>query len=82
MGIVQSDLCTFCNLTKEDIEHLFFSCSFSLKFWKEFELHWKKCTNSNINLTSQDVILGISGNNKITVLYLGNLLFITVEEIT
>ena len=21
MGIVQSDLCTFCNLTKEDIEH-------------------------------------------------------------
>ena len=28
MGIVESDLCTFCNLTKEDIEHLFFSCSF------------------------------------------------------
>ena len=24
MGIVESDLCTFCNLTKEDIEHLFF----------------------------------------------------------
>ena len=52
MGIVQSDLCKFCNLTKEDIEHLFFSCSFSLKFWKDFELSWKKCTsNSNINLT-------------------------------
>ena len=49
MGIVQSDLCTFCNLTKENIEHLFFSCSFSLKFWKDFELCWKKCTNSNIN---------------------------------
>ena len=64
MGIVQSDLCTFCNLTKEDIEHLFFSCSFSLKFWKDFQLHCKKCTNCNINLTSQDVILGISGNNN------------------
>ena len=64
MGIVESDLCTFCNLTKEDIEHLFFSCSFSLIFWKDFELCWKKCTNSNINLTSQDVILGISGNNN------------------
>ena len=38
MGIVESDLCTFCNLTKEDIEHLFFSCSFSLIFWKDFEL--------------------------------------------
>ena len=35
MGIVQSDLCTFCNLTKENIEHLFFSCSFSFKFWKD-----------------------------------------------
>ena len=23
MGVVESDLCTFCNLTKEDIEHLF-----------------------------------------------------------
>ena len=64
MGIVESDLCTFCSLTKEDIEHLFFSCSFSLIFWKDFEFCWKKCTNSNINLTSQDVILGISGNNN------------------
>ena len=64
MGIVESDLCTFCNLTKEYIEHLFFSCSFSLIFWKDFELCWKKCTNSNINLASQDVIVGISGNNN------------------
>ena len=64
MGIVESGLCTFCNLTKEDIEHLFFSCSISLIFWKDFELCWKKCTNSNINLASQDVILGISGNNN------------------
>ena len=64
MGIVESDLCTFCNFTKEDIEHLFFSCSFSLIFWKDFEFCWKKCTNCNINLTSQDVILGTSGNNN------------------
>ena len=41
MGIVESDLYMFCNLTKEDIEHLFFSCSFSLIFWKDFELCWK-----------------------------------------
>ena len=47
MGTVESDLCTFCNLTKEDIEHLFFSCSFSLIFWRDFELCWKKCTDSN-----------------------------------
>ena len=64
MGIVESDLCTFCNLTKEDIEHLFFSCPCSLIFWKDFELCWKTCTNSNFNLTSQDVILGISGNKN------------------
>ena len=64
MDIVESDLCTFCNLTTEDIGHLFFSCSFSFLFWKDFELCWKKCTNSNINLTSQDVILGISDNNN------------------
>jgi len=64
MGIVVSDLCTFCNLTKEGIEHLFSSCPFSAIFWKDFELCWKKCTNSNINLISQDVILGVSDNNN------------------
>ena len=64
MGVVKSDLCTFCSLTKEDVEHLYFSCSFYLIFWNDFELCWKKCTNANINLTSQDVILGISGNNN------------------
>ena len=31
---------------------------------ERFELCWKKCTNCNINLTSQDVIFGISGNNN------------------
>ena len=36
MDLVESDLCTFCKyLTKEDIAHLFFSCSFSLIFWKD-----------------------------------------------
>ena len=59
MGILESDLCTFCNLTKEDIEYLFLVVR-SLIFWKDFELCWKKCTN----LTSQDVILGISGINN------------------
>ena len=66
---MESDLCTFYNLTKEDIEHLLLSCSFSLIFWKDFELCWKKCTNSNINLTSQDVIVGISGNNNVFLNY-------------
>ena len=55
MGIVESDLCTFCNLTKEDISHILERLRVNC---------WKKCTNSNINLTSQDVILGISGNNN------------------
>ena len=36
----------------------------SLSFWKDFELCWKKCMTSNINLTSQYVILGISANNN------------------
>ena len=36
----------------------------SLSYFGKTELCWKNCTNSNINLTSQDVILGISGNNN------------------
>ena len=42
----------------------YFLVVLSLSNFGKTELCWKKCTNSNINLTSQDVILGISGNNN------------------
>ena len=40
MRILDSDMCTFCNRFKEDIEHPFFQCPFSLSFWRDFEAFW------------------------------------------
>ena len=42
----------------------YFLVVLSLSNFGKKKLCWKKCTNSNINLTSPDVILGISGNDN------------------
>ena len=40
IGLIQSDLCTFCNIGVETIDHLFFNCIYSGAFWEEFESYW------------------------------------------
>ena len=40
VGIIQSDLCTFCNTGAETIDHLFFYCVYSRAFWEEFQSYW------------------------------------------
>ena len=37
IGLIQSDLCTFCNTDVETIDYLFFYCVYSRAFWEEFE---------------------------------------------
>ena len=48
MGIVDSDMCTFCKLIKEDVEHLFFHCPFSSSFWTDFEAFWSYNMNETV----------------------------------
>ena len=36
IGYVPSDLCTFCEEGSETVHHLFYECSFSYRFWKQF----------------------------------------------
>ena len=33
IGVRQNDLCNFCKTSKETIEHLFYNCQVSQKFW-------------------------------------------------
>ena len=37
IGLKQSDICTFCELEIESIIHLFWSCSVTSSFWKDFK---------------------------------------------
>ena len=64
MGIVDSDMCTFCKLIKEDVEHLFFHCPFSSLFWTDFEVFWSSNMNETINLSLQDIIVGINNEKS------------------
>ena len=63
MGIVDSDMCTFRKLIKEDIEHLFFHCPFSSSFWTDFEVFWSSNMNETIIL-SLHIIMGINNEKR------------------
>ena len=62
MGIVNSELCTFCNLEIEDIQHFFWNCSRLTTFWNEFQ----NCILRNsFDLNARDIILGFVDIDKI-----------------
>ena len=37
IGLKQSDICTFCEIEIESIIHLFWSCSVTSSFWRDFK---------------------------------------------
>jgi len=59
IGRIQSDLCTFCQTSRETLEHFFYRCSFSTEFWTKFENFWLTVTREQIKLECINIILGI-----------------------
>ena len=59
IGYSQQDLCTFCKSYPEKLNRLLYSCPCSKAFWDDFELFWFSGTQETINLTQQDVIVGV-----------------------
>ena len=47
IGMIQNDLCTFCQASQETVKHLFFQCVHSKKFWNDFENYWLSLTKKN-----------------------------------
>ena len=43
----------------ETLIHLLFDCVYAKLFWKDFELYYYSLSNELINLSLQDVLLGI-----------------------
>ena len=58
--LVNSPLCTFCNIETQTIEHLFWRCEISRRFWNELFICIKeKCPHClNLQLNETLVILG------------------------
>ena len=61
--IINNTRCTFCQLQRETLEHLFYDCTVVKTFWLQFEEYWLSKTNVNISLTCKDVMLGYNYTN-------------------
>ena len=66
MHIVESDKCTFCEVERENIEHLFWYCSRVNDFWKGLERFLKEnCPSVNdFTFTKELILFGNNEKNK------------------
>ncbi len=55
--VVDSELCTFCNVEPETYEHLFWSCPAAKQIWNQIESWCKDKANRNIVTTFKKVML-------------------------
>ena len=63
-GVVDSDIFSFCNVSREEIEHMLLNCSVSQNFWNDFKWYWCYNTKETIMLSLKDIIVGAFGNGN------------------
>ncbi len=68
-NLKETNLCTFCNETRETITHLFWECQTIRNFWMEIKTTFNNTCDIDIPVSAEIVILG-SENHSITVNYL------------
>ena len=59
IGFRTDDVCTFCEAEQETLYHILYQCSYSRRFWNDFESYWYLLTNQQVRLSLQNVIFGI-----------------------
>ena len=66
MGVVANNVCDFCKIEKDSIEHLFWRCACTRRFWQAFgSLMKEKCTTAiNANFTENLILFGVDNNTK------------------
>ena len=69
--IKSTNLCDFCSMLTETLDHLFWYCSYSQHFWNELT-HFLKSLNINIQLNLKMITFGITDNvrNQIAINYI------------
>ena len=58
IGYVQDDSCTFCRVSPETVNHLFYECTYTNKFWKDFKKFWFALSGKHVEFSLQDVLIG------------------------
>ena len=79
MKIADSPLCTFCRQEDETIEHIFLSCKYSKRLWKNVK-DWVNKEQDLPNLSPNNVVIGFVEDNSGSVVccYI-NGIFIIIE---
>ena len=58
IGYVQDDSCTFCRVSPETVNHLFYECIHTNQFWKDIKNFWFALSRKHVELSLQDVMIG------------------------
>ena len=59
MKLIDSPMCTFCNLLEESLEHLFCNCSCSKEFWMSV-VSWLNGVGIDLDLLNEcDILFGL-----------------------
>ena len=59
IGYIADDLCSFCKRESETMQHFVYDCSYSISFWKDFELYYLSLTKQQIHLNLKDILIGL-----------------------
>ena len=70
IGYIPCDLFTFCNVSPETRDHLFYLCKYAKEFWEQFEEFWMSITKQNVSLSLKDIIVGVIETNASLLNYL------------
>ena len=58
IGYVQDVSCTFCRVSPETLDHLFYECTHNNKFWKDFKKFWLALSGKHVEFSLQDLLIG------------------------
>ena len=71
----ETDLCSFCNETKESILHLFWDCMVVKNLWLEIDSFIQNTCNIYLPLSAKSIILGVDPSGT----HLTSLLIVLVK---
>ena len=49
----------FLQRESETVQHFFYDCSYSISFWKDFEVYYLSLTKQQIHLNLKDILIGL-----------------------
>ena len=58
IGITDSELCTFCNVYPEPLNHLFWECEYTSEIWEEIHEWIKELSGIDIYMNKIDIVIG------------------------